>query len=621
MTESAFPVDELRALADRACNDALTEPDIAQLERLLRGNAKAQQFYLRRVCLDRWLRWEFARRVQQPTPPGSPALSPRLLDGLWRGSVGYSSSGWPVAYLLATVILGMGLLIGSLVPAFRPQQIAKQSVPLPSPLASRPSVVGRITGMVDCVWQPGAEVRGQGPGEAVSKSPNLQLSKSTVALGDKLALVSGLLEITYDTGAKVILQGPVTYDVESHSGGFLSVGRLTARVETKGEGGRRKAEEQSEISNLKSEIFNPQSLIPNPSLSTLHSPLFTIKTPTAIVTDLGTEFAVEVDKQGSTTSHVFRGSVRLQSLGARAEKNDGVIVLHENEAARTERTAGDVSVAMRRVEIDSHTFVRRLAQAPKPLDLLDIVAGGYGTVGRRERGINPANGMEEAVVYAGEYRPSDGVYRPIVWHKLIDGVFAFSRGAEPMVLDSDGHTFEFLPRTATTAWTAGSIWARAAQIAPENRSNEWVYTMGEGKRYMPERRGLLCMCANAGITFNLNAMRATYPGTRPARLRAMIGAVGNPTQEGLADVWVFVDGRVKLRRTPLRDRDGAVPVRVEIGPNDRFLTLVVAATPAYHNPSKAVVFGDPVLDRVVEQSSDRVRRGSNTIDFDLPERR
>ena len=43
----------------------------------------------------------------------------------------------------------------------------------------------------------------------------------------------------------------------------------------------------------KSQIPNPQS--PSP-LSTLHSPLFTIRTPTATVTDLGTEFGVEVAK-------------------------------------------------------------------------------------------------------------------------------------------------------------------------------------------------------------------------------------------------------------------------------------------------------------------------------------
>ena len=40
-----------------------------------------------------------------------------------------------------------------------------------------------------------------------------------------------VLEITYNTGPKVILQGPCMYDVESSRGGFLSLGKLTARVE------------------------------------------------------------------------------------------------------------------------------------------------------------------------------------------------------------------------------------------------------------------------------------------------------------------------------------------------------------------------------------------------------
>ena len=42
------------------------------------------------------------------------------------------------------------------------------------------------------------------------------------------------MEITYDTGAKVILQGPVTYEVQSKDGGYLSLGKLTARVEDEG---------------------------------------------------------------------------------------------------------------------------------------------------------------------------------------------------------------------------------------------------------------------------------------------------------------------------------------------------------------------------------------------------
>ena len=104
------------------------------------------------------------------------------------------------------------------------------------------------------------------------------------------------MEITYDTGAKVILQGPVTYEVESQ-GGFLSVGKLTARVEKKTEGGGRRAEN----------ISNPQSLIPNP--------LFAIRTPTATVTDLGTEFGVTVSGDGLTQVHVLQGVVEAQIIG------------------------------------------------------------------------------------------------------------------------------------------------------------------------------------------------------------------------------------------------------------------------------------------------------------------
>ena len=71
-------------------------------------------------------------------------------------------------------------------------------------------MVGRITGMVDCKWNGG----------------------SRVSLGQKFELASGLMEITYDTGAKVILQGPVTYSVESN-GGYLAVGKLTGKLEKK----------------------------------------------------------------------------------------------------------------------------------------------------------------------------------------------------------------------------------------------------------------------------------------------------------------------------------------------------------------------------------------------------
>ena len=130
-----------------------------------------------------------------------------------------------------------------------------------------------------------------------------------VSLGDKFALASGLMEITYDTGAKVILQGPVTYEVESN-GGYLAIGKLTGKLEKKNDEARMtKDKGKHEIQMTSGEGLQNSSFVIRPSS-------FVIHTPTAIVTDLGTEFGVEVSKEGHTTSHVFRGLVRLQVVRA-----------------------------------------------------------------------------------------------------------------------------------------------------------------------------------------------------------------------------------------------------------------------------------------------------------------
>ena len=66
---------------------------------------------------------------------------------------------------------------------------------------------------------------------------------------------------------------------------------------------------------------------------------------------------------------------------------------------------------------------------------------------------------------------------------------------------------------------------------------------------------------------------------------------------GLADLWVFVDGRLKFKRTQLRPQDGVVKIDVELGQGDRFLTLV--STDGGNGISADwVVFGDPVVQMI-----------------------
>ena len=54
------------------------------------------------------------------------------------------------------------------------------------------------------------------------------------------------------------------------------------------------------------------------------------------------------------------------------------------------------------------------------------------------------------------------------YNRLIDGVFVPDGGAGPVHLDSVGHRFDGFPQT--TGDTFGSIWARAAEIKPDQRA-------------------------------------------------------------------------------------------------------------------------------------------------------
>ena len=99
------------------------------------------------------------------------------------------------------MIFGLGLLIGSLIPVSHPEQIARQSVtPLYGTGRGRGqwSLVGRIAG------------HGRLPSSKRSKSRSRdrpETAPDSRLLGDKFALVSGLMEITYDTGARSYYKG------------------------------------------------------------------------------------------------------------------------------------------------------------------------------------------------------------------------------------------------------------------------------------------------------------------------------------------------------------------------------------------------------------------------------
>ncbi len=91
---------------------------------------------------------------------------------------------------------------------------------------------------------------------------------------DVIRVFSGRLALRYTNGTRIVLQSPAAYELLSVGRARMILGRLTATVDDKGKG-------------------------------------FTIITPQADVIDLGTEFGVEVNRDGATDVVVFKGEVDL----------------------------------------------------------------------------------------------------------------------------------------------------------------------------------------------------------------------------------------------------------------------------------------------------------------------
>jgi hypothetical protein len=490
---------ELLRLVAASQDEELTPDSLRRLETILAESPTARRRYIQLTAFFINLRFQcaalppdssIATVAAKDSPPYGMipviATNARHWDGsALSGAFVNSSAGWPVAYLVATVVLCAGILVASITYVSRPTEVAGV---VPSHAAVTKSdfpqqeqeVVGRITRMVDCEWN-GAE------------TPPKQ--RSRVTLGSKYTLASGVMEITYDTGARIILQGPVTYQLESKNGGLLSIGKLTGKATTEAAHG------------------------------------LTIRTPTAVVTDLGTEFSVEVSKEGDTASHVFSGSVRLETVQTAKGAKSVFRVLHKNESARVEKDPTTNGVGLRIVvsplEAATGDFVREvddgvLNLAKNSIDLADVVAGGDGFSGHRNRGIDATNGrivMSPPCQTQG-WLSDDGRYHHVDGRPFIDGVFIPSRLSGMVQTDSALHTFDAFDTESNA--TAGYIWSGGGPRFADDANRPMPTVLG-GVNYAVPGHSVLHMHANQGITFDLNAMRRANPGHKLTRFRTVVG--------------------------------------------------------------------------------------------------
>ncbi len=141
--------------------------------------------------------------------------------------------------------------------------------------------VARITATHDAVWGASALAAG-----------------SYLHRGQALELRSGFAEITFDSGAQIVLEGPARMDVGSAWDATLAHGSLRANV--------------------------PEQAIG-----------FLVRNSAVDVVDLGTEFSMVADEKGMTEVIVLRGEVEANP---RSSGEPDIILLRENEARRFARS-------------------------------------------------------------------------------------------------------------------------------------------------------------------------------------------------------------------------------------------------------------------------------------------
>ncbi|MEX1223981.1 MAG: FecR domain-containing protein, partial [Pirellulales bacterium] len=269
-------------LVDRYCSATNTADEAVELETLLRDNRDAERYFLDHCHLQ-------AQLYQQHATVSAVRESLRsVINDL---SVGYRSRVWNSVRRVVVTNLAASLMVAGLTVTIIMLSLAL-IVPdweRSTPVAKTPSTefVARI------------ERTSQADFDAASDG-NFQ--NRDLFDDDKIVLNSGLAVIEYDTGARVVLEGPATYHVNGRNGGDLRVGKLVARVETPASQG------------------------------------FAVEVPGGRIVDLGTEFGVEVDADGGSEVAVLSGEVDLFGAGPRQRMR-----LAAGEGASIARQSGEIS--------------------------------------------------------------------------------------------------------------------------------------------------------------------------------------------------------------------------------------------------------------------------------------
>jgi hypothetical protein len=314
---------ELRNLLQRLSDgETLAPAEAARLNELLHGDPDACEFYLDHLTLEAHLRRELG---QQPADELLPEFA-RTAAASAKPTVPRATLGLSIFRFGIAAAIGALLMLGSLFwfsSGRDPQQAGKDDG---KETKQRPAAdcVATLLFADNCQW--GADGR--------------LIEGQRLPVGP-LHLEHGLALLRFDGGAAVVVEGPTELELETRGLARLNRGRLTVRAPDEAAG-------------------------------------FTVRTPARDVVDLGTEFAVVVEKTGATEVHVLEGEVAYARPDSLPEQ---VKLLGAGKAVRFDK--GQES-APRAVPLNAPRFTDLLREAKiGPREDLLLAYEGFGyPVGR-----------------------------------------------------------------------------------------------------------------------------------------------------------------------------------------------------------------------------------------------
>ena len=228
---------ELNELCSALVDGHATEAQNDRLGKLLGCSEEAREFYVRTMGMSASL-FEYAGEMQCDAPEPANVIRPAQ----WRR--------WLIPFAAAAAV-AIGLMALRYFPGGSPEQNDEQT-----------DTIARLSGAKNCQWAGKVPVTGE-----------------DLLRGQRLELRSGVAEVTFDSGAQVVFEGPVTLDLRSQWETELLRGTLKANVPAEAAGFR--------VTNAAVEVV-----------------------------DLGAEFSMTADEAGAAEVFVHRGSVEVRSRDA-----------------------------------------------------------------------------------------------------------------------------------------------------------------------------------------------------------------------------------------------------------------------------------------------------------------